>query len=58
VETIEFALIIRGFEYILEDLGLYIYGDINFVDDFIIYMSIGGYIVFLAGCLIIWKSKK
>ena len=46
-----------GRQYIF-NLHLYIYGDISFVDDLFTRVSTGGYMVFLAGCLIIWKSRK
>ena len=58
VKTAEFILIIEGFEYILEDLSLYIYRDVSFADDLMTYISIGNHVVFLAGCLITWKLKK
>jgi len=57
-EIEEFALIIGGLKYILEDLDLYVYRNASFTDDLITYMSIGGHIAFLAGCPVTWKSKK
>ncbi len=46
-----------GRQYI-SNLHLHIYGDASFVDDLLIRVSIGGHMVFLAGCPVIWKSKK
>ncbi len=57
-ETEELALVIGRLEYTLEDLGLYIYKDASFIDDLITRVSTGSHIVFLAGCPVIWKSKK
>ncbi len=57
-EIKKFILIIKRFEYILENLSLYIYRDTNFTNDLIICVSTGNHIVFLAGCLVIWKLKK
>ena len=57
-EIVKLVLIIGRLEYILEDLNLYIYREISFADDLIIYISIGGHVVFLVGCPVIWKSKK
>ncbi len=53
VEIEEFALAIGRLEYILEDLSLYIYGDISFTDNLIMCVSIRSYIIFLAGYLVI-----
>ncbi len=46
-----------GRQYI-SNLHLYVYGDASFANDLFTRVSIGGYMVFLAGCPIIWKSKK
>ena len=54
----ELALIIKRLKYILKNLNLYIYRDASFTDDLITRMSIGNHIAFLAGCPVIWKSKK
>ena len=46
-----------GRQYI-SNLHLYIYGDALFVDDLLMRVSIEGHIIFLAGCPVIWKSRK
>ena len=46
-----------GRQYI-SNLHLYTYGDASFADDLLTRVSIEGHMVFLAGCLIIWKSRK
>ena len=46
-----------GYQYI-SNLYLHIYGDTSFADDLFTRVSIGGYIVFLAGYPIIWKNQK
>ncbi len=48
---------VGGRQYI-SNFYLYIYGDASFANDLLTRVSIGGHIVFLAGCPIIWKSQK
>jgi len=42
----------------IDDLGLYCYADTAFADCILTHYSTGGHIVFLAGGLVFWKSKK
>ncbi len=46
-----------GRQYI-SNLHLHAYGDASFADDLLTRVSTGGHVVFLAGCPVIWKSKK
>ncbi len=57
--TTRLGLTVGGQEYTkVEDLSLHAYGDASFGDDLLTRASTGGHVVFLAGCPIIWKSKK
>ncbi len=58
VKTEVLVLAIKGLKYMLEDLSLYIYRDISFINDFIIYISIRSHIIFLVDYPVIWKLKK
>ena len=51
------SLYANGRQYI-SNFHLYTYSDTSFADDLFTKVSIGGYMVFLAGCPIIWKSRK
>ena len=55
VGTKSLGFCIGGRQYIF-NLHLYAYGDVSFADDLFTRVSIRGYMVFLAGCPIIWKS--
>ena len=52
VRTKSLGLRANGRQYIF-NLHLYIYSDASFIDDLFMRVSIGGYMVFLAGCSII-----
>ena len=56
-KTKSLSLYTSRYQYIF-NLYLYIYSDTSFVNDLLIRVSIRSHIVFLAGCPIIWKSKK
>ena len=55
--TKSFGLRAGGRQYI-SNLHLHVYGDASFADDLLTRVSTGGHMVFLAGCPIIWKSRK
>ncbi len=57
VRTKSLGLCISGRQYI-SNLHLYVYGDVSFANDLFTRVSTKGYMVFLAGCPIIWKSRK
>src|SRR6266566_4553672 len=57
VGTKSLGFCVGGRQYIF-NFHLHVYGDASFVDDLLTRVSIGGYMVFLAGCPIIWKSQK
>jgi hypothetical protein len=40
------------------DLGMRTFADASFADDLLTRRSTGGHVVFLAGGLVLWKSKK
>ncbi len=56
-ETKSLGLRAGGRQYIF-NLYLYVYGDVSFVDDLFTRVFTGGYMVFLTGYPIIWKSRK
>ena len=55
--TKSFSFCVGRRQYI-SNLHLYIYSDTSFANDLLTRVSTGGYMVFLADCLIIWKSRK
>ena len=57
-ETGQLALVIGGSTYSLEDMNLHAYGDASFADDLMTRVSTGGHVAFMAGCPVMWKSKK
>jgi hypothetical protein len=55
--TVKFAITFGG-HLPIDRLGLYCYADAAFADDLRTRYSTGGYVVFLAGGPVFWKSKK
>src|SRR6266699_900821 len=57
IGTKSLGLCIGGRQYI-SNFHLYIHSDTSFIDNLFIRVFTRSYIVFLAGCLIIWKNRK